>query len=345
LVVFSITRTLSLTCPFLRIQTPRVMIPLALYTVLCVVQALLPLMVGSSFTHKAHHSAGCNFDLSEVFPVGSPAFLTMAGFVIIGQFDVPVFIMILSCVVAICKLRKSSYVTTPRNTRENACITMIMLTSIYIILNLPYCVYYTIHLVEMLTRVRVLKLTKTNKAADIWILFLSNLMTLQVIPINSTLNMVVYYLRNPTLRMFALQKVLFWKKIQRGHDVVSFTTRIGYDSQSTVRNPETRMSLKSSERPMSARDSMGTRKRRGLGSRTRSVEQANVIWNNSQDQVIIVESASEHEQREVELERELEAAKRDLACSSILSNTLSNTLSTVVMANTQALENLEISED
>ena len=228
LVTFSVTRTLSLCCPFFQLRTRSVLIPIFIYLVICFVESLMPVIAGVGFHHTPYHSATCNFRLSDVFPFGSLSYTFFTGVFVVIQYDLPVGVMITSNVMAALELRNRSHRDLQpalQNSKESACWTMVIITSVYVTLNLPFCVYYTLHLTELITHIPIVRLTYTNHTADVVIKFISEFMTVQVIPLIATLEMVILFVRNPTLRNYAM--VCFGRDpaIMRGRNEETRTTR------------------------------------------------------------------------------------------------------------------------
>ena len=175
-------------------------------------------MTGGEFRHYPYHTAGCSFNMAEMVPYGSRGYNVMTGVIVVGQYDIPVTIMVLSSVVAAYKLKTKpgSPIANPTNSKENASVTMIILTAMYVFLNLPFCLYYTIHFAEMLIGVHIIHLTMTNKAADLILKFIHELICIHVIPLKAAADMVILFRRNPRIRLFTFQVLTFWRFDKEG---------------------------------------------------------------------------------------------------------------------------------
>lgn len=215
LVVFSITRVVVLRFPFLHISNSCVLVPIGAYFLISLLQGLLPLLAGSRFQHVPFHTAACVFDMTEIFPFRSAGYITMTAVFVLVQVDLQLTalaVVIGKVLVMLCRgTRNRSH----SNSRQTACITIVMIAGIYFILNLPYAIFFTLHFIETLASVRLIKLTLTNKTADILLKFLYEVLTLHVITFSSTIATLVLYARNLYLRHYLLSTLLFWKSAEQ----------------------------------------------------------------------------------------------------------------------------------
>ena len=238
LVVFSCTRIITLHFPFFNISNRSALIPVAVYFILSLVQGLLPLISGTDYKHIPYHTSSCLYDMVEIFPYGSVGYSTMVGFIVLVQFDLLICLMIIMIGKATWMLRDTirNRATPRRHSREAACVTMIMITGTYVVLNLPYCILYTLHFVEIVAGIRIMKLSLRNKTADILTKVVYELTTLHVIAITSTVEMVVLYSRNSHLRNYVFATLCFWKFSSQNEQRQTFSSRITSDTQFNSRN-------------------------------------------------------------------------------------------------------------
>ena len=213
LLVFSTTRIVSLHFPFIQISNCKVLLPMIVYFILSLLQGLIPVMTQTKFQHIPYHTSSCIYDMTEIFPLGSTGYNIMVGFIVLVQFDLLICTMIV-IIGRAAWLIKDRYRLQPsphRHSREAACRTMILITGTYVLFNLPYCIYYTLHFVETVADVRIIKLTLTSKRTDIFIKFVYEIITLHAIVITSTVEMCVLYSRNPHLRRYARAALRCWR--------------------------------------------------------------------------------------------------------------------------------------
>ena len=151
--VLSIARTVSITFPFLKVTRFHVAIPVVIYFCILVIQSSLPFVfitdLGTGgYTYLVGHSY-CSFRIHQVFYPESLPYQIFSNWVTFGNKLLPLPVIVISCCVTVYQLRAAG--SEIRNaegekTKREATITIVMLTGIYIALNIPLCLVWFIGL-------------------------------------------------------------------------------------------------------------------------------------------------------------------------------------------------------
>eukprot|EP00116_Pleurobrachia_bachei_P013395 sb/3473657/ len=114
---------------------------------------------------------------------------------VVLEFAVPVPIVLVSCIISVRKLiqsqRKSKKGTATYRMKKEATCTILWLTGVFLLFNIPLCIYFTTDFVYQL-------LEKSVNYSSYLLVFL----TLHTIFLNSLCNTIVYIVRTQRRRLF-----------------------------------------------------------------------------------------------------------------------------------------------
>ena len=221
--VLSIARTVSITCPFLKVTRIHVAIPVIIYLFILVIQSSLPFVFITDLGTGSYIyvSEFCSFYLDQVFEYKTVPYQILYNWVTFGTILLPFFIILISCCVTVYQLRAAGSEirnAEGKKTKREATITILILTGIYIALNTPLCFIWIIWLPWM------------PKDGGEWvekifgdnILIYLKLIAITSIGLNSLFNVVVYFCRLKGLRQHVRDMIRSTKELlQRNQTVAS----------------------------------------------------------------------------------------------------------------------------
>ena len=205
--VMSVTRCIALLLPLHRIKRRIVISVIIIYFFLLTIQEFVPLMYSLDVVYDNVTMMTCSYNLNELF---DPLSAEMKAFYFISQVIeslLPLIPILVSCVLSVYQLRKTpavqlGYTKSDRNNNE-ATVTIITLTVVYLVFNIPFVLFGVESSVFLFSNGRVdLKaaLNISDKAYDI----LSAVVQLYAITLNSAANPIVYVIRIKRFRMFVI---------------------------------------------------------------------------------------------------------------------------------------------
>ena len=243
----SIFRTLSVMLPFIRLSLVHILVPIGGYTTILLIQQSIPFWYGKSY-HFLAAVGGCGWAIDDIFAITSSQYKVLTVLLIVVEYILPLFPILLSCVLSCYQLRVSPFCSTDPSlfsknscenkliqeslrTKRSATITIILLTIAYILFNLPYCVIMVGDVVAMLSEHTVfLQILPTR-----YFLLTYVSITFYSIPLNSTVNPLIYIMRIARLREHiwgVVGKVRGWRAGTRSRYSLEDNVR---EEQSTFR--------------------------------------------------------------------------------------------------------------
>ena len=207
--LMSFCRTISLSLPFVRLSKQHLLIPAIIYLAILMVLQSIPWWFAKNyfFTRSLMCGWAIWFDKKTV------EHKVLHTFLILLPFILPLLLIVISCLISVVKLTTDTtncdsgltkvgneHVKRAKRTKRSATITIVILTVVYIIFNVPYCLLMFDHfLSDGNTNViqSWLGLYDSTYHTEIYAF-----LTLYAIPINSTLNPIIYILRIRNLRRY-----------------------------------------------------------------------------------------------------------------------------------------------
>ena len=147
-VLLNITRTISLFCPFFNIRKKVVIGIMTFLTTLPFFFFGYIFVRGGRFEYF-HNAALCNFYAYKVFDLKSRLFRAYFGTMLFLFHVVPMFIMIACLVLSTAKLLQRRNQTANTESKNRATITILILGTVYTVLNIPYNFLYLAYLLYM----------------------------------------------------------------------------------------------------------------------------------------------------------------------------------------------------
>lgn len=198
--VLSISRVYKLHYPNLRTSIYPTITAVGTYLLLLTLQAVIPYTRGVGYTYLPEYCL-CSWRLSDLFTPGTAHF-TVSYFVLnILEFVVPTVPVTVCCVAMISKLRGRVSVNKQiEHIKRQATVTVVLLTVVYLLWNVPICVVtilnYHTQVTEQGQHPRHFHFTYST--------YLRSFINTQTIVLNSVCNTVLYYCRIKGLRQFAM---------------------------------------------------------------------------------------------------------------------------------------------
>ena len=166
IMVLAVTRMIILVHPFKRIRKFHILVHIAVYFVLEVLQASIPFYIGLDYTYMKNITM-CFWPDHEAFQYPSYGFFIWYFYRAILEFAGPFIVIISCCIVSVVSLYKSkrSQKYSPQeprvNNKNNATKTIILLASAYIMCNIPLVIYSSISFIDSV-------IEPNNKAVFSW---------------------------------------------------------------------------------------------------------------------------------------------------------------------------------
>ena len=235
--LMSIYRTISLSLPFVKLSKRHIFIPGTGYLVIQMIQQSLPWWYGQKY-HYYDSFGICMWALW--FDPKTIASKVLSILLIFLPFILPLFLIVISCLISILKLKKNGakgdsgstkvgnkHAAQAREAKRAATITIVLLTVTYIVFNVPYCLLMMDQLVTSLSD-RTLKSILAGLTAHPHYIEIYNLIVFYSIPLNSTVNPIIYITRMKNLRLFILNVVSCKKERLVAAQMVSAPTATTY---------------------------------------------------------------------------------------------------------------------
>ena len=208
--LMSICRTISLSLPFLRLSKRYLFIPTIVYLVILMVLQSIPWWFNKSYFFM---NSLCTWTLW--FDVTSVEYKVLHILLVLLPFILPIFPIVISCFISVVKLKTDTTNSTSwstkvgnehaaqaRKSKRSATITIVVITVAYIIFNVPYCLLMLDEVVSSLSegRTHVTLAWFDHSTPYYYEMYL--LFTIYAIPLNSTVNSIIYILRIKNLRCY-----------------------------------------------------------------------------------------------------------------------------------------------
>ena len=212
--LMSIYRTISLTFPFIRLSKRHIVLPSLLYGVILMIQQSIPWWYGKSYK-RYHWNDFCTWKIDDTLDLKCKSDVSKALTVVqlLLPYIVPLFPIIISCLISIVKLKtevtdwnssskkiRNDYAAGARKTKRAATMTIILLTIVYIVFNVPVCVIMICEVIHSLSECRIAPHQSWYSLPHYFELFA--FFYFYTVPLNSTVNPIVYILRIKDLNSF-----------------------------------------------------------------------------------------------------------------------------------------------
>lgn len=118
------------------------------------------------------------------------------------QFNLPILTILTCCYLTQANLYHRHRPAILPNSLQAVSMTMLIVAGCYLLLNLPFCVYLTIHFIEVVTRRTLVRYTLGSRVVDVLIRVGYEVMTVHVIPLTAAMQTLVLFSRNQHIQMF-----------------------------------------------------------------------------------------------------------------------------------------------
>ena len=179
--------------PFRKVRRVHVAVPVVVCVVLFTSQSLLPFVYGSEY-HYMRDYRMCTLYIDEIYKRGTLAYYILFYWILVGNNIVPIIPVILSCMLTMYKLQMTPVgLTSEDKLKRRASVTIVLLTIVYCICNIPVCFLWGLYL----------------WVADIFVLLGKNswivkLIAVYLISLNSLFNVIVYFCRIANFKEYVL---------------------------------------------------------------------------------------------------------------------------------------------
>ena len=209
--LMSICRTISLSLPFLTLKKRHILIPAVIYLVVLLIQQSIPWWFGLSYVYDHEFSICAWF----IWYDGVLEHITQM-FLILMPFILPLFLIVISCLISVIKLKTDTTHCDSGNTevgnehrardlksKRSVTFTIVILTVTYIVFNLPYCLVALDQLVYSLSeeKANIIRAWFNSSTTPYYNEIFRFLIAYSV-PLNSTINPIIYILRIGNLRRY-----------------------------------------------------------------------------------------------------------------------------------------------
>ena len=195
--VLSISRTLSLFLPFMRLKTRTVVVVMCCYLSLLVLQGTVPYWKGKRYQYYPEY-VQCFSLLGELFAYKSAGFIIFYVIFIQIEYTAPLLPILVSCGMSI-QVIKSMHVQTHEKSlaarRKEATWTIILFTLLYAVFNVPAALYEMLGAVDLYTGNRF-----DFFSWDLGHRYFRNMITVLSIGLNAAANPVLYFWRMRGMR-------------------------------------------------------------------------------------------------------------------------------------------------
>ena len=216
--VLSIARTVAVSFPLrVRLRRVHVAIPLLVYIVILIIQYTLPFLCGTrvGYSYFEEHNV-CNYNWTDVFEYNSWQYWALRGWTTVVYHFLPLIAIVVSFGMTVNKLRKETIIQGGEDKKREATVTIVILTIIYILFNLPLvaCGFFIAVVLgdNLETLVETFTVGKIVK-----FLFLNS------VGMNSVCNVLVYFYRVKGVRelvRFMINKLAsLWNKEKQNMDL------------------------------------------------------------------------------------------------------------------------------
>ena len=202
--VMSTARAISLIRPLYHLQKCMIIVPLVVYTLFLSLQQTLPYWWGSTHVQFYYVSGMCTWTFVDITEMYSTAHKLCDFFFIQMEFLLPVIPIVVSTVVTMIKLRNTNTElvsqTTAKN-RKHATVTIIILTTLFVALNIPYLIYQFLNSLQTFSNGTISLHYDTSWPLGIRKLWM-HLCHILLIGLNSCINPIIYFARIKELRSY-----------------------------------------------------------------------------------------------------------------------------------------------
>ena len=199
--VLCLSRAVTLYRPYTKPSLWSVAIPILFYSLLMVLQAAIPYIHGARYNYIPLYKI-CTWKLSDLFQPSSTPFKVWFFLFNILEFVLPVIPVVGSCFFMIFKLRtQKSTNRAITSIKREATITIILLTVIYLVWNLPLCVVTTLNYIKICPSAHFSFSIPVR---------LRSFINAQTILLNSVCNTCLYFYRIADLRKWTVSVTRGW---------------------------------------------------------------------------------------------------------------------------------------
>ena len=189
---------------FRRCNTRSVIIPIVVYIIILLGQQCLPLIKGKGFWY-ADRMSMCVWLITDVNQDLESFIFKLLHFVFMFlEFVIPVFPVVISCAISIHVLQKRKVngpINAVRNHKSHATVTIIYLTVAYVVFNLPVILYITLETVYLWLNLDGDINELIGFSTSVYS-FISAFINNQMVTLNASVNVLIYFCRNRDLREF-----------------------------------------------------------------------------------------------------------------------------------------------
>ena len=183
--MLSLTRTISLLLPFKRINKKVIITVIVFYFGYLAIPASSPYWYHDQYTFSSYDMA-CGFYASGSFLLS----------LILGnlQYLLPIFPILIACVISTYKLLRPLIITVNTNSRSNvkvsSTVTILCFTMVYVVFNIPVCVIWILITIDYFNGFKYNFL-----AFDLDGYYFYNFISVHSVALNSTINPIIYISR------------------------------------------------------------------------------------------------------------------------------------------------------
>ena len=139
----------------------------------------------------------CSWGLVSIYPVDSIQFKILYFILVVLEFILPIVPITTSCVISVTALRPSSF-SNDNTDRRNATVNIILLTTVYLLFNIPMAIYLSMNALYTYAR----SIFSPFHTAILTNDFLQKFLMTHSIVLTSLFNALVYFWRLRSLRHF-----------------------------------------------------------------------------------------------------------------------------------------------
>ena len=224
--VLSVTRTLTLVQPLVPIRRRYVVGVTIFYFMAMIAQASIPFWKSVSYTFQGGFSQICGWAVIDVFGEGSLTTKIVTALLIQVELTAPMFPITICCFTTIIVLQLTNTANPNRKNKlkNTATITIILLTLNYIVFNLPMIIFLILVMIDQASGWKHGFFEFDYKET-----YLTNLLLVIAVGLNSLMNPVLYYMRLHKMREFAkagLRRIKGSTSVRRISGVVTAGTLV-----------------------------------------------------------------------------------------------------------------------
>ena len=199
--LLSVCRAISMVYPLPKFRRRYVVTSISLYLTILFIQSTIPFWYGMQYSYSSYLTS-CTWYIDDIFEYNSIQYKLLAFILIVLEFILPTVPIIGSCIVSVYTLIRSKDAVGQHELGKNkrdATITIILLTIVYIVFNIPMCIVHGLESVALFTSYSV-NWSSAGPAFKHIYIFLNT----HSVALNSLVNTLLYFCRIRTLREHSL---------------------------------------------------------------------------------------------------------------------------------------------